>query len=46
MHQILIDTRAALDNLAIEAATAHLSGLGTSMSPPQFWQQRKLVPLK
>ena len=34
MHQILIDTRAALDNLAIEAATAHLSGLGTSMSPP------------
>jgi len=34
MHQILIDTRAALDSLAIEAATAHLSGLGTSMSPP------------
>jgi len=39
MLQILIDTLAALDSLAIEGATAHLPGLGASMSPPQFWQQ-------
>lgn len=34
MHQILIDTRAALDSLAIEGCNCAFVGPGTSMSPP------------
>ncbi len=36
MHQILIDTRAALDSLAIEGCNCAFVGLGTSMSPRNF----------
>jgi hypothetical protein len=46
MHQILIDTRAALDSLAIEGCNCAFVGPGYQHEPPQFWQQRKLVPLK